>query len=42
MFDNIMMTAFVLFMVWMMIGFFKQMERRRDEREKNNIDDNDE
>ncbi len=42
MFDNIMMGAFVLFMVWMMIGFFKQMERRRDEREeKNSIDKKD-
>ncbi len=35
MLDYIMMGAFVLFMIWMMIGFFKQMERRREEREAN-------
>ncbi len=34
MFDNIMLGAFVLFMIWIMIGFFKQMERRKEEREK--------
>jgi len=34
MFDNIMMGAFVLFLIWVMIGFFKQMERRKQEREK--------
>ncbi len=34
MFDYIMMGAFVLFLIWVMIGFFKQMERRKQEREK--------
>ncbi len=34
MFDYIMMSAFVLFLIWVMIGFFKQMERRKLEREK--------
>ncbi len=34
MFDNIMLGAFVLFMIWIMIGFFKQMERRKEEREE--------
>jgi hypothetical protein len=34
MFDNIMMGAFVLFLIWVMIGFFKQMERRKQEREE--------
>ncbi|MFK5880960.1 MAG: hypothetical protein QM482_01995 [Sulfurospirillum sp.] len=34
MFDNIMLGAFVLFMIWMMIGFFQQMERRKKEREE--------
>jgi len=39
MFDKIMLGAFVLFMIWIMIGFFKQMERRKDEREKNENSD---
>ncbi len=34
MFDNIMMGAFVLFLIWVMIGFFRQMQRRKDERDK--------
>jgi len=34
MFDNIMMGAFVLFLIWIMIGFFKQMDRRKEERER--------
>jgi nitroreductase len=36
MFDNIMMGAFVLFLIWVMIGFFEQMERRKQEREEKN------
>ena len=40
MFDNVMMGAFVLFLIWVMIGFFKQMERRKLEREEKSKKDN--
>ncbi len=40
MFDNVMMGAFVLFLIWVMIGFFKQMERRKLEREEKTKKDN--
>ncbi len=26
--DTFMMVAFVLFMIWLMIGFFEQMKRK--------------
>ncbi len=38
MLDYIMLGAFVLFMIWMMIGFFEQMERRKKEREEKSSD----
>ena len=34
------MSAFVLFLIWVMIGFFKQMERRKLEREEKSKKDN--